>query len=122
MHLFKFFFQFILITSIYVLGQLISKAFNNIIAIPGSIIGMLLLLILLLSGVIKLNYVEDISNILLKNMSFFFIPLGVGLIDSFELIHENWYSIIIILIISNILVMGVTSKVTEAVLKRYDVR
>ena len=44
------------------------------ITIPSSILGMLLLTFLLKVKVIKLEWVETISNFLVKNMGFFFVP------------------------------------------------
>lgn len=49
--------------------------------IPGNVLGMLLLFVLLLTGVIKLEYIQEAANFLLKHLVFFFIPVAVGLMN-----------------------------------------
>ena len=47
---------------------------------------MLLLTLAILTGVVKLEYVERASEVLLKHLGLFFVPPGVGLILYFDLI------------------------------------
>lgn len=49
------------------------------IPIPGNVIGMILLFILLLTGVIKLEWINEASSFLLKHLVFFFLPITVGI-------------------------------------------
>ena len=46
--------------------------------LPGSLVGMLLLLALLWTGVLRIEHVQDLANIGLKHLMFFFIPFAVG--------------------------------------------
>ena len=55
--------------------------------IPGSIIGMVLLTLALEFKWLKLSSVEDVSDFLIRNMAFFFIPPGVGLMVNFDMIN-----------------------------------
>jgi holin-like protein len=110
--------QFGIIMLFFYVGQYISKLIAPWMVIPGSIIGMLLLFIALLIGVIKLGHVEDVSHFFLKNMGFFFIPLGVSLIDSYVDIKPILWQVTLLLVISNILVMGITARVVEWVMLR----
>ena len=48
-------------------------------ALPGNLIGMLMLLTLLSSGIVRLSWVELGANVLLKHLAFFFVPIAVGL-------------------------------------------
>lgn len=48
---------------------------------PASVISMLLLLAFLLSGIVKQRHIDRVSQFLIGNMAFFFIPPCVGLID-----------------------------------------
>ena len=43
---------------------------------PASVIGMILLFLLLLSGLLKIDHIREKSDFLLANMAFFFIPAG----------------------------------------------
>ncbi|MEG1573462.1 MAG: CidA/LrgA family protein, partial [Bacteroidales bacterium] len=49
------------------------------IKLPSSIIGMLLLTFFLKIGVIKIKKVQKISDFLISNIGFFFVPPGVAL-------------------------------------------
>lgn len=78
------------------------------ITIPSSILGMLLLTFLLKVKVIKLEWVETISNFLVKNMGFFFVPPGVALMLYFDIIKAEIGPIVIATAISTIIVLVVT--------------
>lgn len=104
----------IIILSIYLIGEIISKALS--LPIPGNILGMLILLLLLCTKVIKIDQIESISNFFLDHLAFFFIPAGVGLLTSFNLIKDSLLSILIICIITTSIVLVVTGKVVELVI------
>ena len=109
----KIIIQITIIYLIYMIGNFISKLIADIIVIPGNIIGMVILLILLTSNILKLSMVEETGNFMLKYMGFFFVPLTVGLTESYKLIESNIIKIIIILVVSCILVMFISAKVTD---------
>jgi holin-like protein len=105
--------QTALIYIIYSAGNLISRLISNVIFVPGNIIGMVILLILLSGNIIKFSMIEEASNFMLKYMGFFFVPITIGIMESYKLIQDSIFQIIIILFISCILVMYVTCKVTD---------
>lgn len=98
--------QFLIILIICFLGEVLSKVMH--IPLPGSIIGMILLFICLLTGIIKIEMIQEISKFLLDHLAFFFIPAGVGLLAYVGILKENLIPIIIICFITTILVMIVT--------------
>ena len=95
----------------WLVGEIITHLFDW--AIPGSIIGMILLTLSLEFKVIKLSQVEDASDFLIRNMAFFFVPPGVGLMTELELIADNWLAITMATILSTILVLVVTGMVAQ---------
>ncbi len=105
--------QMVFVLLLLQIGNLLSGLLDAFIFIPGSIIGMMLLLLFLVTGIVKTNYIEELSGFLLKHMGFFYVPLGVSLLKSMDLFKSVWIELIAILFISCILVMYVTSKVTE---------
>ena len=121
---FKITIQIAIIYLIYMSGNLISNFISDIIVIPGNIIGMVILLVLLTSNVLKLAMIEETGNFMLKYMGFFFVPLTVGLMESYKLIQDSIVQIVIILVVSCILVMFVSAKVTDILIsykeKNYD--
>lgn len=91
------------------------------ISVPSSIIGMLLLTFLLKVKVIKLEWVETISNFLVKNMGFFFVPPGVALMLYFDIVGKEIVSIVLATTLSTMLVLvvtGWTHIMTRKIIKR----
>ncbi len=105
--------QFSIILGIYFLGELIQKISG--LPIPGNVIGMLILFFGLYTGIIKLETIGKISDFLLDNLAFFFLPAGVSLMTSFGLLEGKWTSILEISLISTLIVLVVTGLTVEAV-------
>ncbi len=80
---------------------------------PGSIIGMLLLTAFLQAGWVKLSWVKGISDFLVSNMGFFFVPPGVALILYFDVIEAEFWPIVTATVVSTILVLVVTGHVHQ---------
>ena len=78
------------------------------ITIPSSIIGMLLLAALLQLKVIKLEWVKGMSDFLISNLGFFFVPPGVALMLYFDIIQAEVLPIVVATVVSTILVLIVT--------------
>lgn len=72
-------------------------------AIPGPIIGMLFLLVLLLSKIVKLAAVEPAANLLTALMMLFILPGGVNLMNSFQKFVGIVPQLLIILFLSTAL-------------------
>lgn len=85
---------------------------------PASVLGMIILLILLSFKIIKIEDIEISSNFLLDNMAFFFIPAGVGLINSLTILQQYGILFIGIMLFTTIIVMGVTAWTVEFLIKR----
>ena len=69
------------------LGELI--VYLTGIKLPSSIIGMLLLTLFLKLGWIKLQWVQGLSDFLVANLGFFFVPPGVALMFTSTLLRQN---------------------------------
>lgn len=92
-----------IILLLYFIGELI--VFILQIKIPGSIIGMLLLLVSLQLNMIKVEYIKEVATFFLNNMLILFIPLGVGLASQWDLISKEWLAILISIIFSTFIVL-----------------
>ena len=57
--------------------------------IPGNIIAMLVLLVCLLVKWLKPRHIEHVSQFLLQNMAFFFIPASIGILKNFDRIDRK---------------------------------
>ncbi len=91
--------EFSIILIIYFLGELIQKI---CIRFPGNVMGMLILFLGLYTGIIKLKMIGKISDFLLDNLAFFFLPAGVSLITCFGLLEGKWIEVLRVSIISTV--------------------
>ena len=87
------------------------------ISIPSSIIGMLLLTALLQMKVVKLEWVKGMSDFLISNLGFFFVPPGVALMLYFDIIKAELLPIVLATAISTMLVM-ITTGWTDQYLRK----
>ncbi|MHA7109045.1 CidA/LrgA family protein [Sunxiuqinia elliptica] len=116
----KVFKQLLILLGINFAGELISHYLQ--LPIPGSITGMILLLVLLLTGVIKEMQIAETADFFLKNMGFFFIPAGVGVMVSYQALEGRYVQTIVAILASTLIVMAVTSLVTQFLIKQREKR
>lgn len=81
--------------------------------LPGSIIGLIILLLLLHMKIVKKEYVADGAGFLLPILTLLFIPAAVGVVNYPELLSWLGVSLLIITIISTIFSLGVTAKFAQ---------
>ena len=106
----------LIILSLYLIGELIVWGAGT--AFPGSVVGMLLLLVLLHLGWVKVDDIRLVSSLLLSYMPLFFIPAGVGVMASYTLMEGFYWQIILITMVSTLVVMVVTAKSVQYFVKR----
>ena len=111
----KYLRELTIVIAIYLFSDFISSSLN--LALPGNILGMLLLLLMLITGIIKVTEVENIANFFLNHLSFFFSPAGVGLISSMETLKSSFIEIVIICITTTIFILIITGKTVEFIQK-----
>lgn len=88
--------------------------------IPASVYGVLLLFLLLAGKVIPLEWVESGADLLIFIMPLLFVPSVVKLVTLKSLIIENLIPLLLIILISSIVVMVVTGKVSQWIIERKD--
>ncbi|AYA99864.1 CidA/LrgA family protein [Lachnoanaerobaculum umeaense] len=111
----RFIRQFLIILLVSFLGEVLKAILP--LPIPASIYGLVIMLALLVSNVVKLEHVEGASMFLIDIMPLMFIPASAGLIDIWPNLKPVLLPIVIITLVSTILVMVVSGKVTEFVIK-----
>src|ERR1700730_17933391 len=79
--------------------------------VPGAIIGLVLLyVILVLRGEIP-DEMSRTSGFLLQNLGVLFVPAGVGVIAYLPMIATQWWSILLVLLVSVCMTIGITALV-----------
>lgn len=92
-------------------GELIVAATH--IPIPSSIIGMLLLTAALRYRIVRPEWVDRISDLLIRNLGFFFVPAGVGLMQCLGLLGGELIPIVVTTAVSTFVIIAVTGHVHE---------
>jgi len=84
--------------------------------LPGNLVGMLLLFAMLLSRVIRLEWIQEGASILTRHFAFFFIPIAVGLIAFKDVFLQHGLSILGALVASataGMLLCGLVAQVAD---------
>ena len=110
--------EFLLIFVINYIGVIVAQVLK--LPVPGTILGMLLLFVLLYTKILKMSSIERASNFLLLNMTIFFLPPSVELLDTMYLLKNGTLKIIFLVVFSTLLTMVVTAKTVEFLIKRVD--
>lgn len=80
--------------------------------VPGSVIGMVLLLLLLMTKLIRVEWIEDSAGFLTKHLAFFFIPIAVGLMSYSDVLKAEGVPLFTALIVSLIVGLIVTALIS----------
>lgn len=113
----KLILQFGVLIGFWLMGELLSSLLESVIAIPGSILGMVLLFFALTSGVLKEKQIKDVGDFLLTNIAFFFVPASVAIIALNGIDSEHVTALVIVALASTFLTMVVTMLVTHILTK-----
>lgn len=111
----KYIKQFCIILLISFLGETLDYLLP--IPVPASIYGIILLFLALKLKVVAVSDVKEVSSFLIEIMPLMFIPAAAGLIDSWAIIRSSWLPYMVITVISTIIVMVVSGRVTQFVLR-----
>ena len=112
----EYVFQFLIIAAISFVGELLSLLLP--LPIPGSVYGLLLLLLLLVTGLLKLRQVEKAGDFLVQIMPLLFVGPTVGILSVLDVVADSLVSILAICAITTIIVMAVTGLTAQAMLNR----
>lgn len=108
--------QFLIILAISLLGEICKTIIP--LPIPASIYGMVFMFIFLLTGIIKLNQVRDAGKFLIEIMPVMFIPAGVGLMSSWNVLQSVLIPVSVITVITIFTVMASTGLVSQTIMNR----
>ncbi len=85
--------------------------------VPAGVYGLFLMLLLFCTKILKPEQVEGAGNFLLDIMPVLFVPAAAGLMDSYEELKAVWFPLLCICVVSTIVVMAVTGKTAEGMMK-----
>ena len=114
----NYLFQFARILAFCFLGEICHAVLP--LPIPASIYGLVLMLIGLQTGILPLSAVNEAGGFLIEIMPMLFIPAGVGLMVSWGALKPVIIPISIIIVVTTILVMAVSGRIAQFILKKED--
>lgn len=114
----KYIYQLFIILVVTFVGELLHYFIP--IPVPASIYGLIIMLILLCTKVVKLEHVERTSDFLIEIMPLMFIPAGVGLMKSWGVLKPLIIPVVVITVISLIAVMAVSGRVSQKIIKAQE--
>lgn len=107
----KYLKQFLIIILVSCIGELLYYLLP--LPIPATIYGLVIMLSLLILKIVPLNAVKETAEFLIEIMPVMFIPAGVGLIVYWPQLQKILIPVCVIIVVSSVLVMLVTGKVTD---------
>ena len=114
----KFVRQFMIILAISFVGELLHALMP--LPVPASIYGLVLMLIGLQTGILPLSAVNEAGGFLIEIMPMLFIPAGAGLMVSWGDLKPVLVPIMITIVVTTVLVMGVSGRTAQFVLKKEE--
>ena len=88
--------------------------------IPGGVLGLIVFYLALSAGLVKMQWVDEASNFLLRNMVLLFVPLTVGLMEMGSLLSRQALAISMSLLVSLAAVLVTTGLLGEWLLPPHN--
>ena len=109
---------------IIIVITLISEVLSHVLPLPlsASIYGMVIFFICLMTGVIKLEQVENVGECLIAVMPAMFVVPGAGVITSWASLQPHLLSWSVIISVTTILVMAVAGLIAQSLQKRQNAK
>lgn len=112
----KYVYRLTIILGISFLGELLYQWIP--LPVPAGIYGLILMLIGLCTGIVPLESVRGTGHFLIEIMPVMFIPAGVGLMASWDVLRPIVVPVAVISVVSTFVVMAASGWVTQAVIRR----
>ena len=105
-----------IILAVSMLGELLSALLP--LPVPGSVYGLILMLVALCTRIIPVDRVLAPGRFLIELMPVMFVPAAAGLIDSWPTLRPMLLPLTVIMVVSTFVVMAAAGHATQAVLRR----
>ena len=110
--------QIAIIAGVSMVGELLSYLIP--LPVPGSIYGLLLMLLLLVTKTIRLRQVKAVANWLLSLMPIMFVGPTVSLMTSYESYKSFLIPVIVICVVTTILTMAITGCTAQILMFQHN--
>ena len=107
----KFIKQALVIFSVCFIAEILNKITHGF--LPTSILALILMFLALQFRIIRPAHIQETAVFLIEIMPILFIPLGVGLIESYKPMMEHIMAILVITIVSTAVMIAISSLTTQ---------
>ena len=107
---------FILLFSL--IGEVVAVLLSPYIAVPGPVMGMLILFAAIHFGWIKKSSIKMVGTWLTDNMAIFFVPAGVGLMTHFDTLQSIWWQLLLVVLITVIVLLICIGKFVQKFIRQ----
>lgn len=111
----KYLVQFCVIMVFVALGELLEYLIP--LPIAGSIYGLVLLFLALVTGVVKPSWVSDVADWFHNIMGLFFVAPAVAIINIWGDIADVWWRLVLLLVLTYLISMIMTGVTAQALIK-----
>lgn len=111
----KYFKQFGIIAGVSCIGELLHELLPF--PIPASVYGLVLMVILLVTHVVKLEMIEETADFFIGMTGIFFVPSAVGIMNHMEIVKGSVVQLLVMCVVSTCVVLAVTGHVAQLVMK-----
>lgn len=108
--------QILLLCAVSLAGNMVADYLK--IGIPGSIFGILILLVMFDRKWISLDKIELGANVLIAELLLFFIPSAIGVIQFQDVLQKDWTQLLLVIEVSIVFVILFVGFATEWVVGR----
>ncbi|MDD4565284.1 MAG: CidA/LrgA family protein [Eubacteriales bacterium] len=110
--------QFFIILAALFIGYSISVVFH--LPIPSNVAGLIILFTAMCIGIVKEKHVDKVSDFIIKYLAIFFVAPTVGIVQYFNLIGNQFFYIIVPLILSIIIGLFAAGMTTQLIIRIMD--
>ena len=114
----KYFKQLLIILAFSMAGELLAAAVP--LPVPAAIYGFVLLFVALLTGALKPEQIDKTADFLIGIMPVLFVAPAVNILSYFDVIAPRLVPIAVVVLVSTVVVFGVSGHVTQWLRKKED--
>ena len=97
------------------IGNMITELLH--LPLPGTLVGMILLFVLLVTGVVKLEWFEQGAAVLIGELLLFFIPSAIGIVQYSQLFGSTGAMLLGVIVTSIITLLASVTVITLSIMK-----
>jgi len=112
----KYLSQFCILLGFTLAGEALQRLLP--LPIPGSVWGLVLLFLALCCGIVKPEQVQDAASFLISIMPILFVAPTVGIVESWDMISSQLFSIFLLLAASTCLTFGISGRLAQRIIKK----